>query len=103
MTSSLHPRRSLHFILFFKYAPLFFPPRQKEEALGNAERGKQKESATQLIGDIAGPPESVKTQNQEGAFPPLHNLAFVEEPSPRPKTCGQYISRHYFKSLGFIK
>lgn len=100
---ALHPRGSLHFILFFTYAPLFFPPRQKETALGKAEWGKQKESATQLTGDMDGPPESVKTQNQEGAFPPLHSLAFVEEPRPRPKTCGQYISRHYFKSVGFIK
>lgn len=92
-----------YFILFFKHAPLFFSPRQKEKALGDAEWGKQKESATQLIGDIDGPPESVKTQNQEAAFPPLHSLAFVEEPSPHPKTCGQYISRLYFKSVGFIK
>lgn len=36
-----------------------------------------KESATKLIGDVDGPSEFMKTQNQEGTFPLLHNLAFV--------------------------
>lgn len=62
-----------------------------------------KKSAPELIGDIDGLSESVKTQNQEGTLSSLYNLAFVEEPSPSLETCGQYISRHYFKSTGFIK
>lgn len=62
-----------------------------------------KRKCTKLIGDIDGLSESVKTQNQEGTLPSLYNLPFVEEPSPRLETCRQYISRHYFKSTGFIK